>query len=109
MERPALGVLLAVSTELAVLGQMATLLQSKMSPPGNAAQGFEFCQSLDLLTQTLNCLAAFVSDVGNAFSPDLLVDLDDALEDGCLRDLMRRLVGGQAMIPGEETSRDEFF
>lgn len=82
-----------VASELFRLERDATVLQDHLGGVRLSEASIVALQSLDHLTQTLGCLAAFMSDVADQISPHLRLDVSSAIEAVSISRLAGRLAG----------------
>ncbi len=108
MQRPVKDVLASVSCELASLASLTAALQAQLSPLDPSAPDIEALQSLDALTQTLSCLAGFVSTIGPAIPSCCDVVLDTAISEIHLFALAQRLGGGGHQLGNSEETCELF-
>lgn len=93
MEQSVKSVMENVSRELDSLASLTSSLQEQLSPRGYTGLDIKALQSLDSLTQTLTCLASFLSQIGSSVNCDCSVAVRDALSQICLSALAGRLQG----------------
>lgn len=96
-EAPLTEVLEALGLEFSALGQFAEQFQSSLSPAllrvANDPECHRNVQTLDLLSQRLAALSAYVLSIGRALPEDWRVNSSTALRNISLSDLAYRLQG----------------
>jgi hypothetical protein len=97
-------VLVALGNEFSALGQFAEQFQSALSPAllrvANDPECHRNVQTLDLLTQRLAALSAYMLTIGRSVPSDWRINSQSALRNISLADLAYRLSG--VPVPQQE-------
>ena len=102
-------VLETLSRELRTLARSTSALQDQLSPQAVAAVDIQAFQSLDVLNQTLDCLAIFAADVAAAMPCSCRVSIDGAASKVWLAALAERLRGNVIAAAGAALEDVELF
>ncbi len=94
MEQTPTEIFKVLSRELRHLAELTATLQQKLSPRASEAPDVEAFQSLDCLSQTLDCLATYLARLGTAEPCRCALPIEAAADSVCLAALAARLRGG---------------